>query len=100
MGFYFAKPTTFQKPMFKIGETDYYAVDHTPSYLWESASRSISAALIVHLPTVVEGRAAWRKSETIRRAVNIDGGVIVKPAILSFQNCQSDYPHAPLARVA
>ena len=100
MGFYFAKPTTFQKPMFKIGETDYYAVDHTPSYLWESASRSISAALIVHLPTVVEGRAAWRKSETIRRAVNIDGGVIVKPAILSFQNRQPDYPHAPLARVA
>jgi alanine dehydrogenase len=100
MGFYFAKPTTFQKPMFKIGETDYYAVDHTPSYLWESASRSISAALIVHLPTVVEGRAAWRKSEIIRRAVNIEGGVIVKPAILSFQNRQPDYPPAPPARAA
>jgi len=57
MGFYFAKPTTFKTPMFKVGKTDYYAVDHTPSYLWESASRSISAALIVHLPAVVDGRA-------------------------------------------
>ncbi|MDH3580860.1 MAG: hypothetical protein OEM91_09590, partial [Hyphomicrobiales bacterium] len=97
MGFYFAKPTTFKKPMFKIGKTDYYAVDHTPSYLWESASRSISAALIVHLPTVVEGRASWQKNETIRRAVNIDAGVIVNPTILSFQKRQPDYPHAPLA---
>jgi N5-(carboxyethyl)ornithine synthase len=97
MGFYFAKPTTFRNPMFKIGKTDYYAVDHTPSYLWESASRSISAALVVHLPTVIEGRASWQRNETIRRAVNIDAGVIVKPIVLSFQNRQPDYPHAPLA---
>lgn len=97
MGFYFAKPTTFKNPMFKIGETDYYAVDHTPSYLWESASRSISAALVVYLPTVLEGRASWQRNETIRRAVNIDAGVIVKPIILSFQDRQTDYPHTPLA---
>lgn len=96
MGFYFAKPTTFKNPMFKIGETDYYAVDHTPSYLWESASRSISAALVVYLPTVLEGRASWQRNETIRRAVNIDAGVIVKPIILSFQDRQTDYPHTPL----
>ncbi|MCB0368821.1 MAG: N(5)-(carboxyethyl)ornithine synthase, partial [Bdellovibrionales bacterium] len=64
MGFYFAKPTTFENPMFKIGKVDYYAVDHTPSYLWESASRSISAALIVHLPSVLSGRAGWKENET------------------------------------
>jgi len=97
MGFYFAKPTTFKTPMFKVGKTDYYAVDHTPSYLWESASRSISAALIVHLPAVVDGRAGWHKNETIQRAVNIDGGTIVKSNILSFQKRQPDYPHAALA---
>ena len=97
MGFYFAKPTTFKKPMIKIGKTDYYAVDHTPTYLWESASRSISAALIVHLPTVVDGHASWQNNETIRQAVNIDAGVIVKPGILSFQNRQPDYPHAPIS---
>ncbi len=94
MGFYFAKPTTFKNPMLKIGMVDYYAVDHTPSYLWESASRCISAALIVHLPTVVAGHESWQQNETIRRAVNIDAGVIQKPAILSFQRRQPDYPHA------
>ncbi len=94
MGFYFAKPTTFKNPMFKFDKVDYYAVDHTPSYLWESASRSISAALIVHLPSVVAGRESWQQNETIRQAINIDEGVIQKPAILSFQKRQSIYPHA------
>jgi len=93
MGFYFAKPTSFKNPMFKIGKVDYYAVDHTPSYLWESASRSISAALIVHLSTVVSGRDSWQENETIRRAINIDKGIIVKPAIISFQNRKSNYPY-------
>ncbi|MDP8205266.1 MAG: N(5)-(carboxyethyl)ornithine synthase [Candidatus Electryonea clarkiae] len=96
MGFYFAKPTSFENPMLKIGTIDYYAVDHTPSYLWESASQSISAALIVHLPDVVAGRESWQQNKTIRRAVNIDAGVIQKPEILSFQNRQPLYPHAPI----
>ncbi len=96
MGFFFAKPTTFANPMFKVGRVDYYAVDHTPSYLWESASRSISGALLVHAPTVMEGREAWQNSETIRQAVNIDAGVIQKTSILSFQQRRPEYPHAPI----
>ena len=82
--------------MLKFGMVDYYAVDHTPSYLWESASRSISAALIVHLPTVVGGHESWQQNETIRRAVNIDAGIIQIPAILSFQKRQPLYPHEPI----
>ena len=94
MGFYFAKPTSFKEPMFQVEKVDYYAVDHTPSYFWESASRSISAALIVHLPTIVAGPDGWLKNETIRRAINIDKGVVQKADILTFQNRQLDYPHA------
>ena len=96
MGFFFAKPTTFKKPMFKVGMVDYYAVDHTPSYLWECASRSISAALIVHLPTVLNGYDGWQQNETIRYAINIDAGVIQKPNILSFQKRQPLYPHSAI----
>lgn len=94
MGFFFAKPTTFKSPMFTFETIDYYAVDHTPSYLWESATRSISAALIVYLETVLAGREAWQKSDTIRKSINIDEGVILNPAILSFQNRGVHYPHA------
>lgn len=93
MGFYFAKPTTFRKPMFKHDTVDYYAVDHTPSYLWESATRSISAALIVYLSTVLAGREAWQNNETIRQAINIDSGIILNKSILSFQNRHIEYPH-------
>jgi len=93
MGFFFAKPTTFKKPMFKYNTVDYYAVDHTPSYLWESATRSISGALIVYLSTVLAGRNSWQKDETIRRAINIDKGVIENKSILSFQNRYENYPH-------
>ncbi|WP_432451866.1 MULTISPECIES: N(5)-(carboxyethyl)ornithine synthase [unclassified Agarivorans] len=96
MGFYFAKPTTFQDPIFSVENVDYYAVDHTPSYLWESASRSISAALIVHLPAIAAGRASWQNSDTIRRAINIDRGVIQKEEILAFQHRQPSYPHVAI----
>ncbi|PIB35789.1 NAD(P) transhydrogenase subunit alpha [Reichenbachiella sp. 5M10] len=96
MGFYFAKPTTFKQPMISIGTVDYYAVDHTPSYFWESASRSISAALVVHIPAVIKGRASWAENQTIQNAINIDQGVIVKDHILRFQDRQAKYPHAAL----
>lgn len=96
MGFPFAKPTSFRNPMFKIGSVDYYAVDHTPSYLWESATWCISAALLVHLPSVVEGRDSWFQNETIRRAIEIDEGVIRNQRILEFQQRNSQYPHLPM----
>ncbi len=96
MGFFFAKPTTFKEPMFKYKTIDYYAVDHTPSYLWESATRSISAALIIYLPIVLAGRGSWHENETIRKAINIDDGVIQNPSILSFQNRKPNYPHEQL----
>ena len=93
MGFFFAKPTTFRNPMFKYKTIDYYGVDHTPNYLWESATRSISAALIVYLQFVVVGRELWGDNDTIRRAIVIDDGVIKDPAILDFQNRNLVYPH-------
>lgn len=97
MGFYFAKPTTFKDPIISVAKIDYYAVDHTPSYFWESASRSISAALIVHLTSVVNGRAAWEENKTIKNAINIDQGVVVKDHILKFQNRYTEYPHEFIA---
>ncbi|WP_223115395.1 N(5)-(carboxyethyl)ornithine synthase [Luteimonas suaedae] len=100
MGFYFARPTTFRDPMFEVGGVDYYAVDHTPSYLWESASRSISAALVVYVEAMAKGRVGWESDPTLSQAVNIDGGVIQKPAIVSFQKRQAEYPHAPVGRLA
>jgi alanine dehydrogenase len=50
MGFEWARPTSFAEPMFAVGQAmHYYGVDHSPSYLWNSATWEISEALIPHL---------------------------------------------------
>jgi alanine dehydrogenase len=94
MGFSWAKPTTFEDPMFTVGEhVRYYAVDHSPSYLWDSATWEISEALLPHVATVLGGSAAWDADETIKRAIEIRDGVIGNPAILAFQSREEEYPH-------
>lgn len=96
MGFYFAKPTSFDAPTFQVGKVSYYAVDHTPSYLWNAATWEISKGVIQHLSTIIGGPEAWTKDETIRRAIEIKDGVIQNPKITSFQNRSSEYPHPEL----
>jgi alanine dehydrogenase len=98
MGFSWARPTTFREPAFVVGDhVLYYAVDHSPSYLWDAATWEISEALLAFLRPVMEGSAAWDASPTISRAIEIRDGVIVNPAILSFQGRSSVHPHAPIA---
>lgn len=95
MGFEWAQPTGFDDPMFTVGHgVNYYAVDHSPSYLWNSATWEISEALLPFLRTVMEGPAAWDEDLTISRAIEIRDGVIVNPRILSFQGRDTAYPHA------
>lgn len=94
MGFSWARPTTFDEPTFVVGDNiTYYAVDHTPSHLWNSATWEVSAALLPHLRTVLTGSEAWAAEATIDRAIEIQDGVIRNPAILAFQGRAEAYPH-------
>ncbi|MBW8729649.1 MAG: N(5)-(carboxyethyl)ornithine synthase [Terrabacter sp.] len=98
MGFSWAKPTTFTDPTFLVGDhVLYYAVDHSPSYLWDAATWEISEALLPFLPTVMGGPDAWDANPTVRRAIEIRDGEIQNPAILSFQGRSPKHPHLPLA---
>jgi alanine dehydrogenase len=95
LGFDFAKPTSFREPTFQVGDSvTYYAVDHTPSYLWRSATYEISRALLPYLPTVMGGSEAWEESDVVRNAIEIRDGGIVNPKILSGQRRDAAYPHA------
>jgi alanine dehydrogenase len=97
MGFSWARPTSFTEPMFTVGDNvHYYAVDHSPSLLWDSTTWEISEALLPHLRTVLDGPQAWEADQTIRRAIEIHDGVIKNPAILSFQGRSPRYPHLPM----
>jgi alanine dehydrogenase len=94
MGFAWALPTPFTEPMFTVGDNvAYYAVDHSPSYLWNSATWEISEGLLPYLPAVMGGPDGWDGNETVRRSIEIRDGVIQNPAILRFQNRDADYPH-------
>lgn len=97
MGFSWARPTTFEEPTFVVGNNiRYYAVDHSPSYLWNSATWEISEAVLPHLRTVLTGPVEWDADETIRRAIEIRDGMIQNPAILSFQDRSAEYPYPAL----
>jgi hypothetical protein len=95
MGFSWAHPTSFADPTVELANgVRYYAVDHSPSYLWNSATWEISDALLPHLDTVMAGPKAWDLTPTISRAVEIRDGAILNPSILSFQHRSDEYPHA------
>ena len=98
MGFEWARPTNFSEPMFVVGQgINYYAVDHSPSYLWNSATWEISEALLPFLRTVMEGPSAWAEDLTISRAIEIDGGTVQNESILTFQHREPGYPHLRVA---
>jgi len=94
MGFSFAKPTSFENPTFTVNDhLTYYGVDHSPSYLWNSASFEISTALMPYLPDVMAGPKAWAKNLTLAKAIEIQDGQVQNPQILSFQNRGTTYPY-------
>ena len=94
MGFSWARATSFAEPLLELGNgVHYYAVDHSPSYLWNSASWENSAALLPFLESVMTGPAAWAEEPTIDRAIEVRHGVVVNPAILEFQGRAAAYPH-------
>jgi alanine dehydrogenase len=94
MGFSFARPTTFDEPTFVVGDGIlYYGVDHTPSYLWNSATWEISNALIPFLGTALQGGPAWDADETLSRAIQIREGRVINSEILAFQGRDTEHPY-------
>ena len=97
MGFEWARPTSFEQPIYELGDgVSCYAVDHSPSLLWSSATWEISRALMPYLRTLIAGPEAWEREETVRNAIEIRDGVVQNPKILSFQRRAQEYPHPRL----
>ncbi len=92
MGFSFARPTDFNDPIIKVGNIRYYAVDHAPSLLWNSASWEISNCILPYLPYIVEES----ENKVLTDAIDIKNGRILNKDILSFQNRSAVYPYRQL----
>jgi len=93
MGFWCAKPTTFENPMIHVDGKFYYSVDHSPSYYWDSASWDISEAVLPFLPIIMNGQKAWEKDKTISNSIEIQNGIIQNQKIISFQKRSKEYPY-------
>jgi alanine dehydrogenase len=94
MGFEFAVPTSFENPMIRLANNiNYYSVDHTPSYLWNAASREISKALIPFLTRLIENGFDFHKDTTLLNAIEIEDGNIRNKEIAKFQKRNEMYPH-------
>lgn len=94
MGFEWSRATSFEQPLFAVGDgCRCYAVDHSPSLLWDSASWEIGAALIPFLAPVLAGPVSWEADPTLAPAIEIRDGVVQNPKILSFQGRAAEYPH-------
>lgn len=92
MGFSFAIPTSFKNPIIKISDFYYYSVDHTPSYLWQAATREISFAIIQYLQILIDGSVRWKEDLTIKNSIDIENGIVKNQDILHFQNRSHDFP--------
>ena len=93
MGFWCAKPTTFENPILDVDGKFYYSVDHSPSYYWNAATWEISSALLPFLPIVMKGEKAWGKDKTISKSIEINNGIIQNQKIISFQKREKEYPY-------
>ena len=70
MGFSSARPTTFTDPMSAAGDgVRYYGVDHSPSFLWNSATWENSETLIPFPRPFPDGPAAWKADPTIQQTM-------------------------------
>ena len=95
MGFSWARPTSFARPTFMVGNhVHYYAVDHSPSFLWDSASLGDQRGPVA-APADGARRARRVEGERDDPSRHRDPrGVIQNPSILSFQHRAPEYPHA------
>jgi len=85
MGFYFAEPTSFESPIINLGRgINYYSVDHTPTYLWNAASREISSSLLPYLNTIINPEK-WKLNKSINDSIDILDGMIQNVNIIKFQ---------------
>lgn len=93
MGFYFAKPTTMNNPVFEVNNTKikYYSVDHTPTIYWDASSYQISKVVLYYISDILS--SAWNKNEVLNNAAEIIDGKIKNNKIIKYQNREADFPY-------
>ena len=74
--------TTIENPIYKVDGIIHYAVDHTPSIFYKTATEGISREVVKYLDDLVENKP----NEILKNALAIEDGVIIDQRINQFQN--------------
>lgn len=74
--------TTMNKPLYKLDQINHYVIDHTPSLLYRTASKSISQAISPFLNDLI----FKTENEVLNKATIIEKGEIIDSDILDFQS--------------
>ncbi|MDR0921646.1 MAG: N(5)-(carboxyethyl)ornithine synthase [Lactobacillales bacterium] len=74
--------TNFSNPTYIVDGITHYVVDHTPSMLYKTASRSISKAITPFLDDLITSKPNY----TLNEATIIKNGIVVNKEILDYQN--------------
>ena len=94
-----ARPTTLRRSHVRRRRPrHYYAVDHSPSYLWDSATWEIGEALTAFLATVMAGPGCVGGATRPSAGHRGPRRAIVNPAILTFQNREPLPPYRDVLR--
>ena len=75
-------PTTIEDPTYVVDGVVHYAVDHTPALFYKTFTRINSGIMRRYLGEFLSGEY----SQTLMDSLIIDGGSIVDPEIIEYQN--------------
>ena len=70
------------KPLYKLDQINHYVIDHTPSLLYRTASKSISQAISPFLNDLI----FKTENKVLNKATIIEKGEIIDSDILDFQS--------------
>ncbi len=77
-----SRVTTMDKPIYFIDGVLHYAIDHTATLFWKSASISISQEIRRYIDDLVEENA----NEVLNKATIVKDGIILDQDIIKYQN--------------
>lgn len=78
-----SKPTTVDNPTYFVDGILHYAVDHTPSLFYKTATKTISKEVIKYLPIIMNGQEA--ANPVLKPAVIIEKGQVRDKKIINQQ---------------
>lgn len=76
-----SEPTTIEEPIYMVDGIMHYAVDHTPSIFYKSASESISEEVVKYIDSLV----LEVENQVLSKAMNIKNGEILDERIKLYQ---------------